>query len=177
MRKYVSMWLVFACLLLVVSFVAYAGEGKVAPYSGSKGYERMKQLVGVWEGTSNMGKEGQKVRVEYLLTAGGSALVETLFPGTPEEMISVYYDDSKGRLSMTHYCMLQNRPSMKLQNTGGDTLAFVYAKGSGIDPKMNAHMHGLTISFADKDHVVVNWTYFEGGKEKGVTTLNLSRVH
>jgi len=177
MKKTAYILLIFACLLLIGSLIAHAGEGKGAPYAGSKGYERMKQLVGVWEGTSNMGKEGQKVRVEYRLTAGGSALVETLFPGTPEEMISVYYDDSKGRLSMTHYCMLQNRPSMKLQNTGGDTLAFVYAKGSGIDPKKDAHMHALTISFTDKDHVVENWTYFEAGKEKGVTTLNLSRVH
>ncbi len=177
MKKIAYMLFVFACLLLVGSFMAYAGEGKGAPYSGSKGYERMKQLVGVWEGTSNMGKEGQKVRVEYRLTAGGSAIVETLFPGTAEEMISVYYDDNKGRLSMTHYCMLQNRPSMKLKNAGADTLDFAFTKGSGIDPKKDAHMHALTISFADKDHIVENWTYFEDGKEKGVTKLNLSRVH
>ncbi len=137
----------------------------------------MKQLVGVWEGTSNMGKEGQKIRVEYHLTAGDSAIVEKLFPGTDEEMISVYYDDNKGRLSMTHYCMLRNHPSMKLQNGSADALAFVFVKGSGIDPNKDTHMHALTISFADKDHVVENWTYFEDGKEKEVTKLNLSRVH
>jgi len=157
--------------------MAYAGEGKGSPYSGSKGYERMKQLVGVWEGTSNMGKEGQKIRVEYHLTAGGSAIVETLFPGTDEEMISVYYDDNKGRLSMTHYCMLQNQPYMKLRKANADTLEFAFSRRSGIDPKKDAHMHALTISFADKDHIVENWTYLEGGKEKGVTELNLSRVH
>ena len=176
MKRFTYTLLIFVGLLLVASFVAYAGEGRGAPYTGSKEYERMKQLVGVWEGTSNMGKEGQKVKVEYRLTAGGSAIVETLFPGTPEEMISVYYDN-KGKLSMTHYCMLQNRPSMKLQKAGGDTLDLVFAKGGGIDPKKDAHMHALTISFVDKDHVVENWTYFEEGKEKGVTKLNLSRVH
>jgi hypothetical protein len=73
MKKVAYISAVFACLLLVGSFVAYAGEGPGVPYSGSKEYERMKQLVGVWEGTSNMGKEGQPVRVEYRLTAGGSA--------------------------------------------------------------------------------------------------------
>jgi len=178
MKRYPSpsALLVITCLLLVGAFVAYAGEGRGTPYSGSKGYERMKQLVGVWEGTSNMGKEGQKVRVEYHLTAGGSALVETLFPGTPEEMISVYYDNG-GKLSMTHYCMLQNRPSMKLQKAGADTLEFVFAKGSGIDPKKDTHMHALTISFVDKNHIAENWTLFEEGKEKEVTRLNLSRVH
>ena len=176
MKRIAYILLVLACLLLVGSFVAYAGEGRGSPYSGSKEYERMKQLVGVWEGTSNMGKEGQTIRVEYRLTAGGSAIVETLFPGTPEEMISVYYDN-KGKLSMTHYCMLQNRPFMKLQKASGDSLDFVLAKRSGIDPEKDAHMHALTISFTDKDHIVENWTYFEGGKEKGVTKLNLSRVH
>jgi hypothetical protein len=175
MRKITYIYVVLTCLLLVGSFVAYAGEGRGVPYSGSKEYERMRQLVGVWEGTSNMGKEGQPVKVEYRLTAGGSAIVETLFPGTPEEMISVYYD-RKGKLSMTHYCMLQNQPVMKLQSAGADKLDFVFTQGNGIDPKRDPHMHALTISFVDKDHIVENWTLFEAGKLKEVTKLNLSRV-
>ena len=175
MKRITCGLIVFACLLLVGSVVAYAGEGRGAPYSGSKEYERMKQLVGVWEGTSNMGKEGQQVRVEYRLTAGGSAIVETLFPGTPEEMISVYHDN-KGKLSMTHYCMLQNQPSMKVVKAGADSLEFSFAGGNGINPKKDTHMHALTISFIDKDHIIHNWTLFENGKEKGVTRLNLSRV-
>ena len=176
MKKISYILIVLTCLLLVGSFVAYAGEGRGTPYSGSKGYERMKQLIGVWEGTSNMGEEGQPIRVEYRLTAGGSAIVETLFPGTSEEMVSVYHDN-KGKLSMTHYCMLQNQPHMKLRKAGADTLDFVFAKGSGIDPKKDAHMHALTISFVGKDHIVQNWTSYENGKEKEVTKLNLSRVH
>ena len=176
MKRMTYIYVVFACLLLVVSFMAYAMEGGGSPYSGSKEYERMKQLVGVWEGTSNTGKVGQPVKVEYRLTAGGSAIVETLFPSTSEEMISVYHD-KKGKLSMTHYCMLQNQPSMKLSKAGADTLEFIFARGNGINPKKDPHMHALTISFVDKDHIVQNWTYFEDGKEKEVTKLNLSRVH
>ena len=176
MKKTIHISVVVACLMFVGSSLAYAAHGGGGPYSGSKEYERMKQLVGVWEGTSNMGKEGQTVRVEYRLTAGGSTIVETLFPGTPEEMISVYYD-RKGKLSMTHYCMLQNRPSMKLLKAEADKLDFTFAGGSGINPKRDPHMHALTVSFVDKDHIVQNWTLFEDGKEKEVTKLNLSRVH
>ena len=175
MKKIAYIYVGIACLLLIGSLMAYAMEEKGAPYSGSKEYEHMRQVVGVWEGTSNMGKEGQPVKVEYRLTAGGSAIVETLFPGTPEEMISVYYD-RRGKLSMTHYCMLQNQPSMKLQKAGADKLDFIFARGNGIDPKKDPHMHALTISFVDKDHIVENWTLFEEGKEKGVTKLDLSRV-
>jgi len=176
MKRIASVLLVLTCLVFAGSLAAYARKGPGTPYSGSKEYERMKGVVGAWEGTSNMGKEGQPIRVEYRLTAGGSAIVETLFPGTPEEMISVYYD-SNGKLSMTHYCMLRNQPLMKLLKAGADRLDFTFSGGSNIDKKKDAHMHALTILFVDKDHIVQNWSYFEGGKEKSVTRLDLSRVH
>ena len=175
MKRITYTLLVLTCLVFVGSLVAYAGKGSGTPYTGSKEYERMKGLVGAWEGTSNMEKDGQPIRVEYRLTAGGSAVVETLFPGTPEEMISVYHD-SDGTLSMTHYCMLQNQPHMKLLKAGADRLDLAFGGGSNIDPEKDAHMHALSILFVDKDHIVQNWTYFEGGKEKSVARFDLSRV-
>ncbi len=78
---------------------------------------------------------------------------------------------------MTRYCMLQNRPSMKLQNAGADRFDFIFDRGNDINPKNDAHLHVLTISFVDKDHIVQNWTLFENGREKEVTKLNLTRVH
>jgi len=68
-------------LLFVALSMAYAAEGSSSPYFGSKGFERMKELAGAWEGTSNMPKEGEKVRVEYRLSSGGSSVIETLFQG------------------------------------------------------------------------------------------------
>ncbi len=82
MRKLASLLIAAVCFALAGPFVTLAGEHHPAPYIGSPEFERLKQLAGVWEGTSDMGKEGEKVRVEYRLTAGGSALVETLFPGS-----------------------------------------------------------------------------------------------
>lgn len=120
MRKVTSLLIATVCFSLAGLFVAHAGQSLSAPYSRSGEFERMKQLVGAWEGTSDMGKEGQKVRVEYRLTAGGSALVETLFPGSGEEMVSVYYD-RKGKLAMTHYCMVRNQPRMTLAKADAQT--------------------------------------------------------
>jgi hypothetical protein len=154
---------------------AYAGEPSNLPYSGSKGFERMKSLVGSWEGTANMPKEGEKVRVEYRLSSGGSAVVENLFPGTPHEMISVYYDN-KGRLTMTHYCALRNQPRMNLEKADAQNLYFMFAGGSNIDPKKDAHMHSLTISFVDKDHIIQKWALFTGGKQTETSVFELSRV-
>jgi hypothetical protein len=166
----VGIYLVFQGL-----FSAYAGEAPNLPYSGSKEFERMKGLVGVWEGASNMPKEGAKVRVEYRLSSGGSAIVETLFPGTAEEMISVYHDN-KGQLTMTHYCALRNQPRLKLQTADGQNLYFVLIEGSNMDPIKDAHMHALSINFVDKDHIIQKWTLFVDGREKGMSVFELSRV-
>jgi hypothetical protein len=162
-------------LLCVGLLLAYAGEPPNLPYSGSKEFERMKVLVGVWEGTSKMLKEGEKVRVEYRLSSGGSAVVETLFPGKPEEMVSVYHDN-KGQLNMTHYCALRNQPRMKVEKADSQNLYFMFADGANIDPMKDAHMHSLTISFTDKDHIIQKWTLFVDGKEKDTSVFELSRV-
>jgi len=162
-------------LLSIGLFLAYAAEHSHHPYTGSKEFERLKGLVGAWEGTSNMPQEGAKVRVEYRLSSAGSSLVETLFPGTADEMVSVYYED-KGQLTMTHYCALRNQPRMKLQNADAQNLSFMFVDGTNIDPMKDAHMHSLTITFLDKDHIIQKWTLFEDGKEKGTSEFKLSRV-
>ena len=59
--------------------------------------------------TEHKGEES----VVYKLTGAGSALVETQFPGTGHEMVSVYHLDGDD-LRMTHYCAAGNQPRVKL---------------------------------------------------------------
>src|SRR6266404_464243 len=80
------------------------------PYQGSAEFERMKGLVGVWESTVDMGQGPMKVSLEYRLIAGGSAVEERIFAGSPQEMITMYHDKN-GKLALTHYCMLANQPT------------------------------------------------------------------
>jgi hypothetical protein len=177
LKKLAPLLIIAVCFSLAGLFVAHAGEHKAAPYTGSTEFKRMSQLVGAWEGTSDMGKEGEKVRVDYRLTAGGSALVETLFPGSAEEMVSVYHDQ-KGKLAMTHYCMLRNQPRMTLRKSDAQTIELVFArKGNDINPAKEKHMHAVLITFTDSDHITQKWTMFENGKDKGGVTLKLTRVH
>src|SRR6266480_4580961 len=137
MRKLAPLLIAAVCFSLAGLFVAQAGEYQSTPYTGSAEFERVKQLVGAWEGTSDMGKEGEKVRVEYRLTAGGSALVETLFPGSAEEMVSVYHD-RKGKLAMTHYCMLRNQPRMTLAKADAQTIEA--QGGSGLEKRILSYL-------------------------------------
>ena len=176
MRRIMSLLCTAVCFFLAGPLVSHAGEHQSAPYTGSPEFERMKQLVGAWEGTSDMGKTGEKVRVEYRLSAGGSALVETLFPGSGEEMVSVYHDQN-GKLGMTHYCMLRNQPKMALAKADGQSLELVFVpKGNDINPANEKHMHAVNIAFTDKDHIVQKWTLFDKGKDAGGVTLKMMRV-
>jgi hypothetical protein len=89
MRKLAPLLIAVVCLSLAGLFVAHAGEYQSAPYTGSTEFERMKQLVGTWEGPSDMGKQGEKVRVEYRLTAGARWWRRS-FPGAPRSEKSMH---------------------------------------------------------------------------------------
>jgi hypothetical protein len=176
MRRFLSLLCTAVCLFLAGPLVTHAGEHQSAPYKGSPEFERVKQLAGTWEGTSNMGKSEEKIKVEYKLTAGGSALIETLSPGNEGEMVSVYHDQ-KGKLAMTHYCMLRNRPHMTLAKSDAQSLELVFAKkGNAINPAKEKHMHAVSFSFTDNDHIVQKWTLFDKGKKAGDVEFKLTRV-
>jgi len=176
MRRVMSLLCTAVCLFLAGPLVIHAGEYQPAPYKGTPEFERVKQLVGVWEGTSDMGKPGEKTRVEYRLTSGGSALIETLSPGNEEEMVSVYHDQ-KGKLAMTHYCALRNQPHMTLVKSDAQSLELVFAKkGNDINPAKEKHMHAVSFVFTDNDHIVQKWTMFDKGKKAEEVAFKLTRV-
>ena len=169
-------------LIMVASFstvlglgIATSGEMELPPYKGSDALEAMKKLEGSWEGTHSMGKKEEPAKVEYKVSSNGSTIIETLFPGTKHEMISVYHDKN-GSLSMTHYCSVGNQPQMDLVKSEGGTIEFSLSKTSDINVGKEGHMHGLTVTMVDKGHLIHSWTMYQEGKEGGGTTLKLARV-
>src|SRR4051812_451333 len=105
----------------------------------SKELEHVKQLAGTWKGTSDMdGKKGDVV-VTYRVTSAGSAVIETMDPGTPHEMVTVFHDEG-GKLALTHYCAMGNQPHMTLTKADDKSYALELAKG-GIVKAKDAHMH------------------------------------
>lgn len=161
--------------LLVSALLAGSAAAGPAPKAAadSADFARLKTLVGSWEGTASDSKE--KVTVEYSLTAGGSALVEKLFPGTTHEMLSVYYDRG-GKVAMTHYCMLGNHPELRLKSSGGKSLRFELAGRSGLGSAKEDHMHSLTVTIPDADHLTQEWTSFHEGKSQKSSVFTFARA-
>ncbi len=168
-----------ACAVLAVGLVAYSaqsgGKGASKETNPNPAFERMKQLAGEWEGTATFGDgAGEPARLAIKSTAGGSALVETEFPGTDEEMISVIYLD-KGEVVLTHYCHLHNQPHMKGRLVNPNEVSFDFASGSNIDPKTDMHMHSARYRFIDDDHFISTWTLYEGGKPTADAKMDMKR--
>jgi hypothetical protein len=164
---------------LSLSFVAqaFSQEHEHKPYKGSKAFERMKQLVGDWQGTMDMGEKGvMKSTLSYKLTAADSAIVETVFEGMPHEMTSVYHDDSKRRLTMTHYCAEHNQPILALTSMVGNELTMDLSKNSDIDTAKELHIHSLTIQFDGNDKMTQQWVAFDNGKKGQVTEISFTRI-
>src|SRR5262249_40930992 len=135
----------------------------------------MKSMVGTWKGTVDMGQGPIEMTARYRLLAGGSVLEERVFEGTPNEMITMYYDQN-GKLALTHYCMLGNRPAMVLGSSDEKTLKFDFDKACGTKTTTESHMHSLTISFDDPDTVTTSCRAFVDGKEQGEHPTTLKRV-
>jgi hypothetical protein len=92
------------------------------------------------------------------------------------EMVTMYYD-KEGKLALTHYCMLGNRPAMALKASDAKSLTFDF-DGSccTIDPKKESHMHGLKLSFIDSDTIQSSCQAIMDGKEMAEHPVTMKRV-
>ncbi len=127
------------------------------------GLEKMKKLVGTWVEADKDGQPTDTVVSVIKVTAGGSAIHETLFPGQPHEMVSIYTPEGPD-LVLTHYCMLGNQPRMKADaKSPANQLVFKFAGGSNLDPKKDKHMHGATLTIVDADHLAIDGEGWDNG--------------
>lgn len=136
----------------------------IPPAPTNSAFEKLKTLAGTWVAADPDGKPTDQVVSVFKLTAGGSVLHETIFPGQPHEMVSVYTVDGPD-VVMTHYCMLGNQPQMKAKaSSSGDKLKFDFVGGGNLDPSKDKHMHAAVLTFVDANHYSVDGVGWENGK-------------
>ena len=163
-------------LVLAVCTPVLAGEGgDHAPYTGSAEFERLKGLAGTWQGRAAMQGKKEAVRVVYRVTSAGSTVVETMFPGTPNEMVSVYHDQD-GKPGMTHYCAMKNRPNLVMHASSDNSIHFRFTDSASVNPEKDAHMHELTIHFINENTIAQDWVMYRGGKAVEATSIELERL-
>jgi hypothetical protein len=130
----------------------------------ARAFDAIKALQGNWEGKMS---DGTVVTTSFRTTAGGSAVLQMIGEGTDMEMPTLYHLDGD-RLMATHYCAAQNQPRMVLE-PGQDpakALKFKFLDATNLKSPDSGHMNRVAFQFIDPDHMRLEWTYRENGKEK-----------
>jgi hypothetical protein len=154
-------------ILAAIAILACALQAEKKP---NPLFEEMKKLEGHWASE----QKEHSADVTYKISSGGSILVETMSMANHAEMITIYHPDGED-LALTHYCMLGNQPRMRAsKDQKPGEIKFVGDGGTNMKPD-DKHMHNMTITFVDADHIRQEWTMFDGGKEQTVVTINLTR--
>jgi hypothetical protein len=160
-------------ILAGLAFAAPAAPAaKTAVQSPQAAFAALKGLAGDWD--VNVEKMG-KTEFQYKVTSNGSAVMETLFPGSEHEMVTLYYMDGAD-LALTHYCAMGNQPRMKFTGVSDKgEYVFDFAGGSNIDPAKDMHMHAVRIRILGPDKVESVWDSWKDGKKVESKTFVLAR--
>jgi len=149
-------------LMIAPIALAFGADAPAAlPSDAQAAWDSLKKLTGEWEGDAG----GSKASIVYRVTSNGNTVMETLFPGTSHEMITMYHLDG-AQLVLTHYCSAGNQPRMALDAKASKPgyLVFSFAGGTNLDPQKDGHIHAGRIKLVDDDHIESEWDHWENGK-------------
>ena len=163
-----------ACLaLLVVSCQSTASPRIVEADPDVRGelFERIQGLEGKWENSS---PDGVSFHV-FELTAGGTVVRETMFPGEDYEMVNMYTLDGNS-VHMTHYCMAGNQPRMRATAISGDSMEFKSVGVGDLKSPSEIYMGRMTLVFRGADHIEQRWISIGPDIPEEPTSFVLKRV-
>lgn len=145
--------------IMLIAWYAYPATLK----SGNAAFDKLKSLVGEWEGTTST---GEATRISYQLVSGGSAVMETIHEKDGPGMITVYHTDGDA-IMVTHYCSAGNQPRMRAVAPQGEikSLKFSFVDVTNLSKPTAGHMKSLTLHFIDNNHLKQEWTYSDSGKD------------
>jgi hypothetical protein len=164
------------CLLLTVLFTSAVaiGADEPVPSATSARFEALKKLAGDWVAVGKDGKPTDKVISSIRVTAAGTVVQETHFPGSDHEMVTMYHRDGAD-LVLTHYCMLGNQPRMRAEAGKADQIVFKFTNGGNIEPARDHYMNQVTITILGADHYKAEWLSSKEGKTCHKVDLDLIR--
>jgi hypothetical protein len=162
-----------SALLVVLTVPTRADQSKeLAPdgpsavvYDASSAFDFLAAMAGEWERASGGHDHGGKSKLTtFKVTAAGSSVLETIFPGESSEMLTIYHRDGDDLL-LTHYCALHNAPVMKfLKSDKPGEIKFSFAGGTNFDPNVDMHVHEGSMQVKDANTVETTFITFSDGK-------------
>ena len=164
---------------LLIASVFLLAPG-LAVFAGEKAgvMEKLAALEGDWMLLDEDGRETDVVGSTFRLTAGGSAVVETMFPNSSDghEMVNMYHADGD-RVLMTHYCAAGNQPRLVVETTDDDNrLELRFESITNLASPKSAYMSQAVYVFDGDDRLTTTWrSMVDGELTEEKTTIELKR--
>lgn len=165
-----------AVILFASAFCVYPQQpaSAVSKVASTPQWERIKSLVGEWDGYITEGGKKLPTHISVRMTGDGSAVMHWMDAGTPHEMITMFHLD-QAELLATHYCAAHNQPRLRaMPSSQPSQVAFEFKDGTNIRPG-DGYMRQLVITFVDADHHNETWGYDDNGKLQA-GTIHLTRT-
>jgi hypothetical protein len=168
-------------LATVVLFLSLVGVPAVTaasePSPSEAGFQRLKTLTGTWEAKEK--GTNRTFIVTYVLTGGGTVLVEELRPPSSKTggMSTAYHLD-KGTLVLTHFCGAGNQPRMKIKGAdeGGKRISFAMYDITNLADPAAYHSTALDVVFLDDGTIELAYRGMSKGSESTQTFQLLRRT-
>jgi len=169
-----KLWTILCALSLLASqAVVPSVSGKDRLTTAASWFERLKGLEGRWVAGEDSTYPGSIV--ETAVIASGNAVVEREFPGTEQEMLTVFYLDGDDLL-LTHFCMLGNQPHMRAAlSEDPQRILFQFTGATGLDSPDEPHIHTGVITFLGPDQLLTEWTIYENGEPSRTIRQEMTR--
>lgn len=156
--------------LLIVLALASA-----ATHAADDPFLLVKKLEGTWFAVDANGQVTDQVASVFRVTSNGHSVEEIMFPGSPNEMVNMYYRDGDDVL-VTHYCAGGNQPTLRLVATPkAGVVQLEYANISNMITMDDEHMHEGQYQWLGPDRLKTEWRSFKAGRLSDTTRLEMVR--
>ena len=164
------------CSVIIGWSMVAAEEGSLAVYKW------MQQLEGDWVLSPAVIQEGaatkhnlvapmvgsDQVAMSFRIIGAGSTVQESLLPGTPREMVTMYHCQDLGCLQVkaTHYCVKQNQPQMVASTEIKDGgVIFNCDMNTSLCQSWDDHVHAISHELsADGNRLKTTYSSFMNGE-------------
>jgi hypothetical protein len=178
MKKVFALSSILSVAVICCAISVDAVDRAVTPKPSNSAFERLKKLEGRWSGPASWDqgckKSGVDFNITYRTTSGGKAVMETMFAGTPGEMVTMYFLDGND-LALVHYCSAGNQPKMKLETQRDSNVLSFRCLGGTNMTENDSHMHWVRLELIDVDHLKGSWNSMKAGKVEWVAEAELVR--
>jgi hypothetical protein len=153
-------------MLAVLAGLAIARPHTLAGQSesGSAAFDKLKSLVGEWEGSMKEGGKELPATTSFRLVSDNSVLMNVLGAGTQYEMVTMIHMD-RSDLMATHYCAGHNQPRFRyVSSSDPNVVALEFKDATNLATPTSPHMVGVKFTLLDSSHHIEDWTYLDNGQ-------------